>query len=88
MLYLLTVDGMGQHNGQVFSTKDRDNDTWNKNCAEAYKGGWWYTSCYGGNINGLYVGNKSSKDSMNWFVWKRFQSMKTASMMIRRKCTN
>ena len=78
---------MGPHNGQVFSTKDRDNDTWNKNCAEARKGGWWYAACYHANINGLYVGNKSSIDSMNWRAWKKFQSMKRVSMMIRRKST-
>ena len=76
------------HNGQMFSTKERDNDTWNKNCAESYKGGWWYKSCYGANINALYLSNKSREDSMNWYTWKKFQSMKTTSMMIRIQSTN
>ena len=83
-----TGDDMGTHNGQVFTTKDRDNDKSSKNCAEAYKGGWWYNSCYLVNINGLYLGNKSSLESMNWYVRKKYQSMKRASMMIRRKSTN
>ena len=79
---------MGPHNGQLFTTKERDNDKWSKNCAEAYKSGWWYKSCYGVNINALYLGNKSSDTSMNWYIWKKYQSMKRASMMIRRKSTN
>ena len=83
-----TGDGMSKHNGQLFSTKERDNDKWGKNCAEAYKGGWWYNSCYGVNINALYLGNKSGHTSMNWHAWKSYQSMKRASMMIRRKSTN
>jgi ficolin len=79
---------MSRHNGQMFTTKDRDNDKWSKNCAESCKGGWWYNSCYNTNINGFYLGNKSGNDSMNWYVWKKYQSMKRASMMIRRKSTN
>ena len=79
---------MRKHNGQMFTTKERDNDKWGKNCAEVYKGGWWYRSCYGVNINALYLGNKSGNTSMNWPAWKNYQSMKTTSMMIRRKSTN
>ena len=47
----LTGDGIAANNGQVFSTKDNDNDTWDKNCADNFKGGWWYTACYYDNIN-------------------------------------
>ena len=57
MLYLLTGDVLGPHNGQVFSTKDNDNDTRDK-------GGWWYTASYHANINGYYLGNKSGKASI------------------------
>ena len=47
MLYLfLTGDCIAANNGQVFYTKDNDNDTRDKNCADNFKGGWWYTACY------------------------------------------
>ena len=44
--------GNEQHNGQAFSTKDRDNDKWGNNCAEQFLGAWWYGSCHNSNLNG------------------------------------
>lgn len=36
-------DGLEFHNKQGFSTKDKDNDSQNnRNCAETWKGAWWY----------------------------------------------
>ena len=44
--------------GTKFSTLDRDNDTWRNNCAERFKGAWWYTACLNSNLNGLYLKGK------------------------------
>ncbi|XP_076099576.1 fibrinogen-like protein A isoform X1 [Mytilus galloprovincialis] len=90
--YILTVNGysgtagdaLNYHNKQAFTTKDKDNDSNSDNCAEAYKGAWWYKSCHDSNLNGLYIGNKRTYQSMRWWQWKSSQSMKTTSMMIRR----
>ncbi|XP_071173041.1 ryncolin-2-like isoform X1 [Mytilus edulis] len=92
--YKLTVNGysgtagdaLKRHNDRAFSTKDKDNDTYSsENCAKNYKGAWWYYNCHVSNLNGLYVGNKKDDKGMRWSHWKGSQSMKTTSMMIRRK---
>ena len=46
-----TTDPMAYHNGMNFTTKDSDNDQWDKNCAvdnfghNIPTGGWWYNHC-------------------------------------------
>uniref|UniRef100_A0A182VB29 Fibrinogen C-terminal domain-containing protein n=1 Tax=Anopheles merus TaxID=30066 RepID=A0A182VB29_ANOME len=46
-------DSLTRHKGMNFTTKDRDNDTWNGgNCAQYYHGGWWYWSNRKSNLNG------------------------------------
>ena len=47
-------DAMVPHKGMAFSTYDMDNDKHNtSNCAQAYRGAWWYTVDLGCNeVNG------------------------------------
>ena len=39
-------------NDMFFTTKDSDNDQFFQNCAESFKGGWWYSACTVTNPNG------------------------------------
>ncbi|GFS23837.1 fibrinogen-related protein 3.2 [Elysia marginata] len=46
--------GMSYHNGQAFTTLDRDNDRDSSNCAVKWRGAWWYKRCHLVNLNGLW----------------------------------
>ena len=78
---------MTYHNGKQFSTKDKDNDSHEKNCAIMFKGAWWYNKCHIANLNGLYLNGTHSVFAigMDWREWKGYyySYMKT-KMMIRR----
>ncbi|GBN94856.1 Techylectin-5A [Araneus ventricosus] len=77
------------HDKQKFTTKDQDNDFHKeKNCAQEYKGAWWYFSCHWSNLNGLYLRGKHETrgTGVNWNNWKGSnESLKTTEMKIRPK---
>lgn len=69
-----------------FTTKDQDNDTWNKNCGVNFHGGWWFKDGISAFLNGPY--KKSAKiawDSMWYDFGKKNRALKKATMMIRSK---
>ncbi|XP_063048093.1 microfibril-associated glycoprotein 4-like [Engraulis encrasicolus] len=82
-------DSLKNHNGAKFSTFDKDQDVWDKNCAGQYLGGFWYTACHSTNPNGLYVGPPPATLAhrsvySSWGAWKTNQfSLKSISMKIR-----
>ncbi|XP_013386765.1 fibrinogen C domain-containing protein 1-like [Lingula anatina] len=79
-------DSLSNHKGQPFTTKDRDNDADGRNCAQTFKGAWWYKSCHASNLNGLYhLGDHGSfADGVNWYTFKgQHHSLKTTEMKVR-----
>lgn len=79
----------GEHNGNRFSTKDRDHDLVpDENCASNYHGAWWYGANQHSNLNGFqYEKNRTSYS--NGIIWKAFRgrtySLKATSLAVRPK---
>ncbi|GFR71992.1 fibrinogen-related protein 3.2 [Elysia marginata] len=47
-------DSLEVHNGEPFSTYDRDHDLYDRNCAVVFSGAWWYKACHHSNLNGKW----------------------------------
>src|SRR6218665_2917901 len=77
------------HNGQQFSTRDSDNDDrFYDNCAEHFRGAWWFRSCFQAHLNGVYYpkGMHSDffvRDGIQWNAIHPHSSLKQVTMMIR-----
>lgn len=65
-------DSLRRHDNMAFSTKDNDNDTWHKNCADEYNGGWWYANCHDSQLNGLNFGSNAVVPFAQGIVWRLF----------------
>ncbi|XP_013384235.1 ficolin-1-like [Lingula anatina] len=79
-------DDLTGHNGLRFSTKDNDNDNSGGSCSQTFKGAWWYGSCHGSNLNGMYyLGDHSSyADGVGWASFRgRYHSLRRTEMKIR-----
>ncbi|XP_075041745.1 ficolin-2-like isoform X2 [Mixophyes fleayi] len=79
-------DSLAYHNGMKFSTVDQDNDEDPSNCAQAYKGAWWYSKCHQSNLNGLYLPghHDTFADGIDWLSGKGYNySYKQSEMKIR-----
>ena len=80
-------DNLSGHNGDPFSTIDKDNDSWPDNCAVKFKGAWWYNKCHSSNLNGYNYGTRDKTPYATGIVWKSFStyynSLKTDVMAIR-----
>ncbi|XP_066515790.1 microfibril-associated glycoprotein 4-like [Hoplias malabaricus] len=80
-------DALANHNGQKFSTFDKDQDNISsENCPLLYFGAFWYNSCHYANINGVYMWGAHSRygHGVIWQTWKGFYySLKSVTMKIR-----
>ncbi|XP_060079104.1 microfibril-associated glycoprotein 4-like [Ylistrum balloti] len=82
------TDSMLYNNGCRFTTKDMDNDERvNANCANVFRGSWWYRSCHHSNLNGFYSPTPGNNpDTMCWKNFTgtvEFTSLRKSKMMIR-----
>ncbi|KAL7851921.1 hypothetical protein SRHO_G00177060 [Serrasalmus rhombeus] len=80
-------DSLGLHNGQKFSTFDKDQDSSNQNCAKNHLGAFWYNTCHQANPNGIYLWGKDGTHfaiGNVWYTWKGYDyGLKSISMKIR-----
>ena len=84
--YSGTAGGTGFADGASFTTRDNDNDQDINNCADLYRGGWWYVDCHLANLNGLYyyTNPTSYADGICWSAYKGYyKSMRKVEMKIR-----
>ena len=80
-------DSLSWHNQMMFTTRDKDNDEHEEQCAQKFKGAWWYKSCHQSNLNGLYlVGHHTSHaDGVNWYHCRGYHySFRRTEMKVRR----
>uniref|UniRef100_A0A3P8QBA4 Fibrinogen C-terminal domain-containing protein n=1 Tax=Astatotilapia calliptera TaxID=8154 RepID=A0A3P8QBA4_ASTCA len=80
-------DALSYHNGQKFTTFDKDQGGSARNCAKTYLGAFWYNDCHYANPNGVYRWGADGTIyavGVEWHQWKGYDySLKTISMKIR-----
>uniref|UniRef100_A0A3B1JEM2 Microfibril-associated glycoprotein 4-like n=1 Tax=Astyanax mexicanus TaxID=7994 RepID=A0A3B1JEM2_ASTMX len=81
-------DSLEYHNGQKFTTFDRDQDAASRyNCAARHRSAFWFQACQKSNPTGLYLwghDDSGSRTGVLWSHWKGYDySLKFISMKIR-----
>ena len=78
------VDSLNYNRGATFSTKDKDSDSFpGSNCAVDHQGAWWYKSCTGTNLNGLYSPTGHDITGIYWYQKShRIVHLKKVEMML------
>ncbi|XP_071360355.1 microfibril-associated glycoprotein 4-like isoform X2 [Trachinotus anak] len=80
-------DSLTNHKSMKFTTYDKDQDQWDKNCAQHFLGSFWYNACHMANPNGMYAPHGAigfENVHVIWQTWKGWNySLKTVDMKIR-----
>ena len=77
-----------RHNGQRFSTPDRDNDVLGLHCAAYWHAPWWHRDCYESLLTGKYYTSGGPRNTVPygiiWYTWRGwYYSLRVAEMKIR-----
>ena len=76
-------DSLRYHNRVQFSTKDRDNDENAGDCANHFRGAWWFKACYNSHLNGFYRNTtKVDRSGIEWNRWKGIDLIRRTVMKI------
>lgn len=80
-------DSLQWHNGYQFSTYDANHQVnQGANCAQTYKGAWWYSYCHASNLNGAWLNGPHSTyaDGIEWGSWTgAYESLTYTEMKVR-----
>ncbi|KAK2909524.1 hypothetical protein Q8A67_005361 [Cirrhinus molitorella] len=81
-------DSLSFHDGQKFTTLDKDQDLYEQNCAKHHLGAFWYKNCHGTNPNGVYLwGEDPTYYGIGdvWYSWMNSHAvgLKSISMKIK-----
>ena len=79
------TDSLAYHNGYKFTTKDRDNDPYNANCAILHISAWWFNKCQHSTLNGRYPQlNQELLGYMTWYSsYSKFGGIIFSEMKLR-----
>ena len=89
-LFCLSGDSLTYLSGQIFSTKDQDNDSHpTSSCAQLRGAGWWYKACGSSSLNGKHFPyvhkDNPGGGGIRWHKWKGYDySFKFSEMKIKR----
>lgn len=74
-------DSMTYHNGQKFSTKDKNVEF----CGRERQAGWWYDYCAESNLNGVHIPGVEDRKGITWYSWHHYYSLAGSEIKLRRK---
>ncbi|KAM4749993.1 LOW QUALITY PROTEIN: microfibril-associated glycoprotein 4-like [Anableps anableps] len=85
------ADSLSNQNPMKFTTLDKDQDQWDKNCTQQYLGGFLFNACHMANPTGMYAPHGAigfENVDMIWHTWKGWNySLKSIVIKIRPTAT-